>query len=75
MEVQLDKTPSKEAPNFRLDWSRLLGFDQANPRTGDSQQLGRAGAKASTKSGLTRAGAKLGGKFGAKVGAKLARKA
>lgn len=52
----------KTALKIVLDWSRLLGFDQA-PRTTD--EAGRLDAPA-----LSKAGGKIGVKVGAKTGSK-----
>jgi hypothetical protein len=49
---------------IKLDWSRLLGFDQA-PRSGETDTP-RADA-----GGPMPLGAKVGGKFGTKHGVKL----
>jgi len=56
-------------PVVKLDWSRLLGFDQAMPQEGDragqpdQRRLTRAGAKHERR---LRGLAKIGGKVGAK---------
>ena len=48
----------KQAPKVKLDWSRLLGFDQAAPTAGESTlqiadpRLVRLGAKFGGKTGL-----------------------
>ncbi len=48
----------KQAPKVKLDWSRLLGFDQAAPIGGESAlqiadpRLVRLGAKFGGKTGL-----------------------
>jgi hypothetical protein len=47
-----------QAPKVKLDWSRLLGFDQAPP-PGDDAAAARLGA-----SRLVKIGSKLGAKQG-----------
>ena len=60
-------TEAKPA-KVKLDWSRLLGFDQANPsdRTAGDPRLVKTGNKTGTKFGV-----KLGTKLGTKPGIKL----
>ncbi len=52
-----DAKPAK----VKLDWARLLGFDQANP----SERAAQAGELR-----MTKVGNKPGTKFGSKVGVK-----
>jgi len=63
-----------KSPKVRLDWSRLLGFDQADPapvapQTAKSHdpRFVKFGQKAGSKLGV-----KVGVKFGIKTGLKLA---
>ena len=51
----------KQAPKVKLDWSRLLGFDQAAPSGGESAALEIADPR------LARVGAKFGGKTGVRT--------
>jgi hypothetical protein len=51
----------KQAPKVKLDWSRLLGFDQAAPSDGQSAALQIADPR------LARVGAKFGGKTGVRT--------
>ena len=51
----------KQAPKVKLDWSRLLGFDQAVPPGGESAALQLADPR------LARVGAKFGGKSGVRT--------
>jgi hypothetical protein len=49
---------------IKLDWSRLLGFDQASGHENNAQGANRAGW------GSSKVGSKLGSKVGTKVGLK-----
>jgi hypothetical protein len=49
----------KQAPTIKLDWYRLLGFDQAEPPAENASEarlsaprLAKLGSKVGTKSGL-----------------------
>ena len=60
-------TESKTA-KVKLDWSRLLGFDQANPSATENNTVEPRVSRAVTLG--TRTGSKPGAKFGKKVGVK-----
>lgn len=60
----LEMAASKTASKITLDWSRLLGFDQAAP--GVAESTSRIGAKVGTKKICAALGAKIGGKAGMK---------
>ena len=70
--------PEVKTTRVKLDWSRLLGFDQANPSgTGaepakiSERDLSKLGTKTGTKPGV-KVGVKVGVKLGVKTGVKIA---
>ena len=64
------KMSEGKTAKVKLDWSRLLGFDQADV-SADALTAGKMRDPRLTKLG-TKPGVKVGAKFGTKIGVKLA---